>query len=81
MYIQDLEGLGVIPSESIAPSELVVALKLTFLLLSGDCLRCFPPSLDEEVEADSMSGRMLFTEALWTESSTLWKLDFPKLST
>ena len=69
------------PSEDFVTSVPLVTRKPTFLPLSGDCLRCFPPSLDEELEVDSMPGRTLLPKALWTVTRTLWKLHFPKLST
>ena len=64
LYIQDLEVPGVFPAEDFVASVPLAIRKPTFLLLSGDCLRCFPPSLDEELEMDSLSRRTLLPRAL-----------------
>ena len=64
LYIQDLEVPGAFTSEDFVASVPLAIRKPTLLPLSGDCLRCYPTSLDEEVEADSMSIRTLLPRAL-----------------
>ena len=54
------------------------SLEADFLIFVRGLLALFPPFFRRRSGGRLNVGSQLLTKALWTETSTLWKLDFPK---